>query len=62
MTGNMLSGSVAHNGFDFRWSLHHFRRELSRWRCTTVRMSVVEREELWDRYEAGESQRSISRP
>ncbi len=26
-----------------------------------VRMSVVEREELWDRYEAGESQRSISR-
>ena len=25
------------------------------------RLSVVEREELWDRYEAGESQRSISR-
>ena len=26
-----------------------------------ARLSVVEREELWDRYEAGESQRSISR-
>jgi hypothetical protein len=25
------------------------------------RLSVVEREELWDRWEAGESQRSISR-
>jgi len=25
------------------------------------RLSVVEREELWDRYESGESQRSISR-
>jgi IS30 family transposase len=26
-----------------------------------VRMSVLERNELWDRWEAGESQRSISR-
>jgi hypothetical protein len=46
---------------DFRWSLQHLGRDLSLWRCVVERLSVVEREELWDRYESGESQRSISR-
>jgi len=45
----------------FRESLQHLERDLSRWRCAVERLSGVEREELWDRWEAGESQRSISR-
>jgi hypothetical protein len=45
----------------FKGSLHHFRRDLSRWRCTMVRLSESERSELWDLREAGESQRAIAR-
>ena len=51
----------AHNAGDFTGSLQHLGRDLSRWRCAMGRLSGVEREELWDRWEAGESQRSIGR-
>ena len=51
----------AHSSCDFRWSLHHFRRDLSRWRCTMERLSDGERSELWDWWEAGDSQRAIAR-
>jgi IS30 family transposase len=46
-------------GFD--GSTQHLGRDLSRWRCGMRRLSESERSELWDRYEAGEPQRSISR-
>ena len=54
----------AHIGCDFWGLLHHFRRELllSRFGGVVVgRFSESEKAELWDRYEAGESLRSISR-
>ena len=38
-----------------------FDESCSRWRCVMVRMSESEQNELWDRWEAGESQRSIAR-
>ena len=41
-------------GFD--GSLQHFGRDLSRWRCCMERLSVSERNELWDVWEAGESE------
>ena len=31
------------------------------WRCVLRRLSEAEKSEIWDRFEAGESQRSISR-
>jgi len=31
------------------------------WRCELRRLSEAEKSEIWDRFEAGESQRSISR-
>jgi len=31
------------------------------WRCVVRRFSELEKSEVWDRFEAGESQRSISR-
>ena len=53
----------AHNGCDFRGSLHHFRRELlSRFGGEVERrFSESEKAELWDRFGAGESLRAISR-
>jgi len=57
----MILFATAHIGCDVRESLQHLERDLSRWRCAVERLSGVEREELWDRWEAGESQRSISR-
>ena len=50
-------------GERFRGSLHHFRRELlSRFGGEVVgRFSESEKAELWDRFEAGESLRAISR-
>ena len=42
------------NTFDESWSV-------SMWRCVLRRLSESEKSEIWDRFEAGESQRSISR-
>ena len=33
----------AHSSCDFRWSLHHFRRDLSRWRSTEVHDGAIVR-------------------
>ena len=48
-------------GFGFRRLFHHLRRELSCWMCTMGRLSGSQRNELWNVWEAGESQRSIAR-
>ena len=42
------------NTFDESWSV-------SMWRCAVRRLSELEKSEIWDRFEGGESQRSISR-
>ena len=63
--GNLICITVvaAHMCCDFRGSLHHLRRELlSRFGGEVVgRFSESEKAELWDRFEAGESLRAISR-
>jgi len=42
------------NTFDESWGV-------SMWRCVLRRLSEAEKSEIWDRFEGGESQRSISR-
>ena len=41
--------------------MQHLGETVSLWRCAMQRLSESERVELWDRWEAGESQRSIAR-